>query len=187
MTVYRIEDGHLVDDETNEVLPSAVVAGPNTMTQVAPFPDVLADLVERSAYKSGWRIWLQDMDRDQGSQGLTLIIQSNTDDSRGPGRIRVNHLFPVPPAAFNERSWRRWLFDRYRDVEAHECAEFFRIDDVLPYAPLHAPGNDPYMLVEATVTEMHTDNQGRVSITIAENDKPVATFEHSRPSGWGEQ
>lgn len=136
------------------------------MRQEAPFPDALAYLVERVAYKEHWRLSLEDLDRDQGSRGLTLVIRRHGPDAYHPGRmLPVNHYFIVPAASYNPRSWQRWLFDRIRDVESHEAAEFFRIADspgsehaVRPYAPLHSPGNDPYL-----VAELATDEDRRTS------------------------
>ena len=119
------------------------------MRQAAPYPDELASLVSGLAYKEHWRTWLREMDRGQGSQGLTLVIQRYGPDSYNPGRILpVNHYMPVPPASYNRRSWQRWLFDQFLLVEQHEAAEFFVIDGHRPYAPLHGPGNDPYLIAE---------------------------------------
>lgn len=144
--------------------PALPAVGHNAMTQVAPMPWPLMSLVQRLTIRQpGWSAVVEDMNRGQGSKGLTLTITALVPDSRGGGQIRIAHLFPVPPAAYNERSWQRWLFDRYCDVLRHEAAEQFDIDGRLPYAPLHAPGNDPYMVVEATEVEEHTDNQGRVT------------------------
>jgi hypothetical protein len=88
------------------------------MDQTAPFPQILNGLVNRCSYKvsEGWVMWLEDdCDRGQGSRGLTLIIQRCGPDSYHPERILpVNHLFPVPPAAYNERSWKWWLFQQLR-------------------------------------------------------------------------
>lgn len=137
-----------------------------TVRQEAPWPEALAYLVERTRYKEGWRFSLQDIDRGQGSKGLTLVILRVGPDSYHPERtLRVNHYFIVPAASYNHRSWQRWLFDRIRDVESHEAAEFFQILDspgswhaVRPYAPLHGPGNDPYL-----VAELATDEDRRTS------------------------
>ncbi len=35
-----------------------------------------------------------------------------------------------------------------RRVENHELGEWFRVDDVRPFAPLHGPGEDPYTVHE---------------------------------------
>jgi hypothetical protein len=152
-----------------------VTDDPQTMRQEAPYPTALRDLVAKVSYKKGWRFWLEDLDRGQGSQGLTLVINLETPDSYQPqNTIRVNHYMPVPPAAYDERSWRRWLFDQILLVERHEACEFFRFPaaprydrdtgtwhaqpDERPHAPSHGPGNDPYL-----VREIGTDEDQRTS------------------------
>lgn len=170
----------------------------SVMRQEAPYPSVLAGLVGRLRYKDGWTFSLTDMDRGQGSAGLTLVIKVRCPDSYHPeNRIRVAHYMLVPPAAYNERSWQRWLFSQILLVEQHEAAEFFQLRDdsmpdlhdrctcghpaiahdgrysscdgcsaadqhrfeaqetryVRPYAPLHGPGNDPYLIAELATDE----------------------------------
>lgn len=116
-------------------------------TQTAPYPTELEDLVGRLSYKPGWRFQLGYVDRGQGSRGLTFTIIPLVPDSLDPDSIiRVQHFFPVPPAAFNRNSWMRWLLDRILDVESHEGCEFFRIDDERVYAPHHSEGEDPYIV-----------------------------------------
>jgi len=127
-------------------------------TNTAPFPVELANLVGACEYRPGWLVSLQDMDRGQGSKGLTLVITTATIDSYSGEPIRVNHLFPVPPAAYDRRSWLRWLFEQFLLVERHECMEFFQIDGDRPYAPSHGPGNDPYL-----VRDLGTDIDRRTS------------------------
>jgi hypothetical protein len=143
------------------------------VTQHAPYPAALAALVSSLGYKPGWRFSLSDIDRGQGSRGLTLIINITTPDSYRPWQeIRVNHYMPVPPAAYDQRSWRRWLFEQILLVERHETAEFFQlhVDENgrladhdsgyadRPYAPSHGPGNDPYL-----IREVGTDEDRRTS------------------------
>src|SRR5277367_4972245 len=102
------------------------------MRQIAPRPDSLYDLVERLIYRPGWRFKLADIDRGQGSEGLTLIITTlgyNSYHPRDGETYRVNHYMPVPPAAFDHRSWQRWLFEQCLLVERHECMEFFTVHD----------------------------------------------------------
>ena len=129
----------------------------------APYPDALASLVSRTMYRPGWCVTLEDVDRGQGSKGLTLVVLTrgynsyNLDDGE---TYRVRHYMPVPPAAYNEQSWRRWLFNQLMLVEVHECCEFFRIDGQRPYAPHHGPGNDPYV-----VFERGTDEEARTMYT----------------------
>lgn len=134
-------------------------------TQWAPFPTALATLVRSLQYKRGWQFELDDLDRGQGSEGLTLIIAIRTTDSYHPELLRtVQHYFPVPPAAYDDRSWRRWLFDRVGDVDTHERCEFFQTDGVRPYAPSHGPGNDPYLVREVgTDTDVRTSYRGELN------------------------
>ena len=119
------------------------------MQQQAPYPQALADLVSRLTYKEGWRFTLEDLDRGQDSKGLTLKILITGPDSYQPDKvIRVAHYMLVPPAAYNERSWRHWLFEQILLVERHEAMEFMRVDGKPVFPPAHGPGNDPYMVLD---------------------------------------
>lgn len=148
------------------------------MSQTAPYPAVLARLVKCLRYRErlGWRVWLDDdLQRDKPgrhageSRGMTLVVQRCGPDSYHPERtIAVNHYFAVPPATYNPASWQRWLFDRLGDVDTHERMEDFAIRDspgsehaVRPYAPVHKPGYDPYMITVVTSAEdRDTDFRG---------------------------
>lgn len=138
-----------------------------TLTQKAPYPEVLHDLVRRLSYRPNWEVELESIDRGQGSEGLTLVITTCGYDSYHPERgqkYRVNHFMPVPPAAYNEQSWRRWLFEQLLLVERHECCEFFRIDGKRPFAPHHGPGSDPYIVFErGTDEEVRTMYTGEIN------------------------
>lgn len=154
------------------------------LRQEAPYPYALAELVEHLAYKPKWRFTLEDTDRGQGSEGLTLCILITTPDSYNPERLRsVMHYMPVPPAAFDRRSWRRWLFEQVLLVERHEACEFFRFETTeggpfqkrdgswsdtyveRPYAPHHGPGNDPYIVFDhGTDEDVRTSYKGVVKV-----------------------
>lgn len=120
------------------------------ITQRAPWSEALALLVTSITYKDSWTFTLdEDLDRGQGCRGLTLIIRITTHDSYRHHELRaVNHYFPVPAAAYDMRSWRRWLLEQVLLVERHEACEFFTIDGVKPYAPSHGSGQDPYLIRE---------------------------------------
>jgi hypothetical protein len=144
------------------------------MRQVAPDPAPLAYLVARLSYRPGWAFKLADTDRGQGSEGLTLIITTLGYNSYHPAdgeTYRVNHYMPVPPAAFDARSWQHWLFEQCLLVERHEAMEFFAVHDspgsehaVRPYAPSHGPGNDPYIVREVgTDLDRRTSFRGEVN------------------------
>lgn len=120
------------------------------MIQKAPEPTELYDLVDKLTYRPGWTFGLGDVDRGQGSRGLTLDITTLGYNSYHPEQgetYRVHHYMPVPPAAYDRRSWQHWLLEQCPLVERHEACEFFTVDGDKPYAPNHGPGNDPYMIV----------------------------------------
>lgn len=144
----------------------------NTLTQSAPYPTELEDLIARANLWPGWTMWLGDIVRDEADthgaegRGLTLIIETlgfNTyHPERGPN-YRVRHYFIVPAATYNRQAWQRWLFDQYAKVFLHEAMESFSIDDRRPYAPHHGPGCDPYTVFEhGTEKDVQTSFQGIV-------------------------
>lgn len=155
-----------------------------TMSQTAPYPTVLAELVGKLQYRPGWTFALRDMDRGQGSMGLTLDIITtgyNSYHIEDGENYRVHHFMLVPPAAYDRRSWQRWLFEQLLLIERHEAMEFFRFEydtpnhigtEVFgsnhhvdrPYAPHHAPGNDPYIVFEhGTEEDVRTSFRGELN------------------------
>lgn len=111
--------------------------------------DILADVVANITYKPGWSMWLQEISRGQGCEGLTLLVQATVPDTCNEGEsITFLHLMPVLPAAYDRENWVRWVFEQLQMVELHECLEWFRVDDRQPYFPEHAPGKNPYARVE---------------------------------------
>lgn len=138
---------------------------PSIMRQEAPWPQALVELVGKLRYRPGWYFTLNDIDRGQGSHGLTLIINVHTVNSYDQTQtLRVAHYMPVPLAAYDERSWRRWLFEQCLLVDRHEACEFFVLDGQRPYAPSHGPGNDPYLVREVgTDLDQRTSFRGEVN------------------------
>lgn len=135
--------------------------------QVAPWPDELEDLVSKCELDPDWLVKLYanyprdypngNHAKDPIGYGCTLVITTRTYNSYHHDRGRtyeVNHIFAVPPATYDRASWRRWLFDRYQDVLVHEACENFVIDGERPYAPIHAPGVNPYVVHELTTDEL---------------------------------
>lgn len=108
--------------------------------------DVLRHLVSRVCCKPGWSFRLKDEDG-----ALRLVIRVDGFDSSQPDDLTpmaIAHYFPVPTATYNEKTWRRWVFERCRGVENHELGEWFRVGSEWPFAPLHGPGEDPYTVHE---------------------------------------
>jgi len=106
--------------------------------------NILRGLVALARCKPGWSFSLRNEDG-----ALRLVIFVPGYDSYHPEQeLNVNHFFPVPAASYNEKTWRRWLFEMCRRVENHELGEWFMIDEERPFAPLHGPGEDPYTVHE---------------------------------------
>lgn len=139
------------------------------MEQTAPFPKILDELVRKTEYRPGWTIDLKDIDRGQDSRGLTLRIFSLGYDTYNVSKgqtYRVAHYFPVPPAAYNEESWKRWLLHRLIEVETHEACEFLQINGTRPFAPHHGPGWDPYIVLHHGLDiDARTNFRGEVQDT----------------------
>lgn len=134
------------------------------MNQAAPYPYDLYEIVSALTYRPGWTARLVSLDRGQGSSGLTLVIQSLGYDTYNIDQgvtYRVNHYFIVPAASYGRQSWLRWVLDRYIDVEIHEACEYLVVDGQRPFAPIHAPGFDPYVVRElASVADVETTYKG---------------------------
>jgi hypothetical protein len=127
-----------------------------SMKQIADYPHNLKRIVDEIIYRPGWAFVLDDLDRGQGSEGLTFQVCSKGYDTYHPDRgetYRVWHYFPVPPAAYNDRSWKRWILERLIEIETHEVCEFLQIDGKRPFAPNHGPGHDPYFVRELNEIE----------------------------------
>lgn len=140
-----------------------------TMKQIAPWPQALEELIAKSEYRPGWHLKLEDLDRKQGSEGLTFCVYTvgyNTYHVDQGQTYRVVHYFPVPPAAYNEESWKRWILDRLIEVETHEACEFLQIGGTRPFAPHHGPGWDPYIVLHhGEDVDVRTDFRGNVQET----------------------
>ena len=136
--------------------------------QEGPYPEELADLVERARFRPGYKMWLADHD-DQGCRGLSLWVRTDEQDSYHPEqRLPVHHIFYVPTAAYNRESWCWWLFQRLQAVMQHESMEWFRLaegdGEHRPYAPLHSPGWDPYLItITASVEDKRTSFRGELN------------------------
>jgi hypothetical protein len=106
--------------------------------------DVLTDLVSKTQCKPGWSFRLLTED---GALRLVITATGPNADNADE-EIRIGHYFPVPSASYNEKTWRRWIFECCRGVENHELGEWFRVDGEKPFSPLHGPGENPYEVHE---------------------------------------
>lgn len=107
---------------------------------------LLERIVKSVNYKMpGWMIYLGG--DNEGNDWLTLHIVSFTPDSYQDGNemVRVNHSFLVPPATYNERTWKAWILERYMDVWRHETGELLEFDGIKEFAPHHGNHENPYI------------------------------------------
>jgi hypothetical protein len=142
--------------------------------QYAPWPDDLEAAVAELrgvALFDGWTFWLSDEGRDFADPktrqhpiagGLTFNLIIPCQDSYHPELYRpVHHLHPVPAATFNRQSWEPWLFDRIMDSLRHEAGECLLFGERRPFAALHGPGDDPYVVHDyADDTQRRTSFRG---------------------------
>lgn len=106
--------------------------------------DLLRSIVTKTKCKKGWSFRLKDED---GALRLVIRVDGyNNFDFDKP--FCVDHYFPVPTTTYNEKTWRRWIFECCRGVENHELGECFRVGDERPFLPLHGPGENPYTVHE---------------------------------------
>src|SRR5271165_4762642 len=117
--------------------------------------ELLERLVPNLSYKPGWSFELTNRKRTSehlaGSEGLTLVVRAEVPDSSGDGMTKVAHLFAPPPATWDRRTWRRWVFDCVMQVELHEAMEFYTDGERQPFFPAHGVGGNPYEIIERGV------------------------------------
>lgn len=113
--------------------------------------DLLRKVVSEARCKPGWSFRVVEEDG-----ALRLVIRVVGRDSARPDDsmpMAIAHYHPVPQAAYNEKSWRRWVFEQCRRVENHELGEWLRFGSVRPFLPMHGPGEDPYTIHEVRPEE----------------------------------
>ena len=116
------------------------------MHQSAPYPDILADLLDEMDFRRGWMFTLADMQRPEGCSGLTLLIALDVRDSGGGGMLTIHHPIPVPAVVYDRPAWMRWLLEVIGLVETHERMECLRFGGELAFPPDHAPGANLYVV-----------------------------------------
>lgn len=107
--------------------------------------DLLARIVAETQCKPGWKFSLKD---EAGALRLVITIDDTHNYTGGP--YVISHYHPVPITTYNEASWRRWIFEQCRRTMNHELGESLRFgpNEARPFAPMHAPGEDPYTVHE---------------------------------------
>lgn len=109
---------------------------------------ILRKVVNEAKCFPNWTFHLKDED---GALRLVIRIDGNNNYTGKP--FVVDHYHPVPITTYNERSWRRWVFEQCRRTMNHEIGESLRFDGIRPFVPMHGPGEDPYTTHEIRPVE----------------------------------
>lgn len=126
--------------------------------------DILRRVVASAKCKPGWSFRLVDEDG-----ALSLYIQlAGVDNYDHARKFIVSHVHPVPTTTFNEKSWRRWVFEQCLRTMNHEIGEALNFDGVRPFVPMHGPGEDPY-----TVHEWRSEEDARTAQDGSLREGPV--------------
>lgn len=108
--------------------------------------DVLRKVVDEAECFPHWSFRIIDEDG-----ALRLVIRIDGHDNYNPKKpFRVDHFHPVPITTYNEKSWRRWVFEQCLRTMNHEVGESLRFgqNEIRPFVPMHGPGEDPYTVHE---------------------------------------
>lgn len=111
--------------------------------------NLLAKVVSETTCFKDWSFKLVD---EEGAKRLVITINtvSNYNEKQ---LFRINHYQPVPVAAYNEKTWQRWIFEQCMRVMTHEMGEALKFNGKRPFAPCHGPGFDPYHLHDNVTDE----------------------------------
>lgn len=110
--------------------------------------EILADLIARVRCKLGWSFSFHGVQGGEGKRLVITVAGYNSTDYPHHTPLTVRHFFPIPDSTYNEKTWRRWIFECCRGVETHELGEWFVVNGERPFAPLHGPGENPYLVHE---------------------------------------
>lgn len=111
--------------------------------------DILSKVVSEAEAFPHWTFFLKNEDG-----ALRLVIQIRGHNNYDPSQpFVVSHFHPVPITTYNEKSWRRWVYEQCRRTMNHEIGEALNFNGVRPFAPMHGPGEDPYTVHEVRSEE----------------------------------
>jgi hypothetical protein len=105
--------------------------------------DILRKVVDEAECFPNWSFRIVNED---GALRLVIRIDGHHNYTHEP--YVVDHFHPVPITTFNEKSWRRWVFDKCLATMNHEVGEALQFKGLRPFVPMHGPGEDPYTVHE---------------------------------------
>jgi hypothetical protein len=127
---------------------------------------ILQKVIDEAECFENWSFKLVD---DDGAKRLVITIDG-TDNYDHSKQFCVGHYHPVPITTYNEKSWRRWVFEQCLRTMNHEIGESLRFgpDEERPFVPMHGPGEDPY-----TVHEWRSEEDARTTQNGSLRSGPV--------------
>lgn len=105
--------------------------------------DILRQVVSEAQCFPHWSFRIVEED-----SALRLVIRIDGTNNYTGEPFVVDHYHPVPITTYNEKSWRRWVFEQCLCTMNHEIGEALQFDGVRPFVPMHGPGEDPYTVHE---------------------------------------
>lgn len=128
--------------------------------------ELLTKVVADARCFPNWSFRLVDEDG-----ALRLVITIKGHNNYQPEQpFTVSHYHPVPITTYNEKSWRRWIYEQCRRSMTHEIGEALRFgeEELRPFAPMHGPGEDPY-----TAHEIRTERDALTTQDGSLREGPV--------------
>lgn len=126
---------------------------------------ILEKVVAEARCFQHWTFRLKEV--DETNLALVILVKG-TNNYKPEEYFPVDHYHPVPHTTYNEKTWRRWVFEQCMRTLTHEVGELLSFNGVRPFAPMHGPGEDPYTVHEwrseedALTTQNGTKREGPV-------------------------
>lgn len=125
--------------------------------------DILHKVVREAKCFPNWSFRIVNED---GALRLVIRIDGHNNYDLTP--FVVDHYHPVPITTYNEKSWRRWVYEQCRRTMNHEIGEALNFDGVRPFVPMHGPGEDPY-----TTHEIRLEQDGLMTQSGVLRERPL--------------
>lgn len=107
------------------------------------------DILKKVVSETGcFQHWLFSLHTTEADTLELRILVKGTNNYKPEEYFPVNHCHPVPHTTYNEKTWRRWIFEQCMRTLTHEVGELLNFNGVRPFAPMHGPGEDPYTIHE---------------------------------------
>lgn len=114
-----------------------------------PTYDILRKVVREASCFSNWSLRVEDESKHIDVEYPRLVIRIEGENNYTHAPYIVDHYHPAPSGVtYNEKTWRRWVYDQCLRTMNHEIGEALVFNGERPFAPMHGPGEDPYTIHE---------------------------------------